>query len=317
MNAPLRLPLPARLPRIASLARLPVFFDLHGRKAVVAGNGPAAAWKAELLSAAGASVSVYAPDSSDDLLNLGDGGVTVIRRRWTPHDLRGAALAVGDFDTGTDAGEFASAARAEGVPVNVIDKVDFCDFSFGAIVNRSPLVIGISTDGAAPALAQAIRSRIEAVFPQGVARWIAAAARWRPRVKSSGLAFEQRRRFWQMFAARSSERKTEPTDAELHRLLAVAGGIAAGQGSLDIVDVPGGEPDLLTLRAVRALQTADVVLFDDSISPEILEYARREARRVNLSALSSGRPTDENLVDDLLKRLRAGGAHVVHLKTAA
>ena len=99
------------------------------------------------------------------------------------------------------AGRFADAARAAGVPINVIDKPALCDFSFGAIVNRSPLVIGISTDGAAPVFAQAIRARLEALLPKGFAAWAAAAARWRAALKDTGLSFAGRRRFWQLFIA--------------------------------------------------------------------------------------------------------------------
>ena len=102
-----------------------------------------------------------------------------------------------------DAARFAAAARSAGVPVNVIDKPAFCDFSFGSIVNRSPLVIGISTDGAAPVFAQAIRAKLEALIPLGFARWADAAKRWREAVKSSGLPFAARRRFWQLFTAKA------------------------------------------------------------------------------------------------------------------
>ncbi len=96
---------------------------------------------------------------------------------------------------------FAAAARAAGVPVNVIDRPAFCDFSFGAIVNRSPLVIGISTDGAAPVFGQAIRAKIEALIPKGFARWAEAARAWRPRVQALALPFRGRRNFWERFTA--------------------------------------------------------------------------------------------------------------------
>ena len=102
-----------------------------------------------------------------------------IGARGAREDLTGAAVAVGAFEDDASAAAFAAAARAAGVPVNVIDKPAFCDFSFGAIVNRSPLVIGISTDGAAPVFAQAIRAKLEALLPQGFAGWAAAAGRWR------------------------------------------------------------------------------------------------------------------------------------------
>src|SRR4029077_17465015 len=104
------------------------------------------------------------------------------------------------FEDEAEAQQFAAAARAEGVVVNVIDKPAYCDFAFGAIVNRSPLVIGISTDGAAPVFAQAIRGKIEAMLPRGFARWAQAAQRWRARVQSSPLSLAARQRFWQAFA---------------------------------------------------------------------------------------------------------------------
>src|SRR5205814_1203146 len=114
-----------------------------------------------------------------------------------------AALAIGAFADDTDAAAFAALARRAGVPVNVIDKPAFCDFSFGAIVNRSPLVIGISTDGAAPVFGQAIRAKLEAMIPRGFARWAEAARRWRPRVLALALSFRERRRFWERFTERA------------------------------------------------------------------------------------------------------------------
>ena len=115
---------------------------------------------------------------------------------------------------------FAAAARAAGASVNVIDKPKFCDFNFGAIVNRSPLVIGISTDGAAPIFAQAIRAKLEAMIPRGFAQWVEAARRWRDSVKASGLSFNGRRRFWQLLTNDAVRRPDhEPDDADLSRLL--------------------------------------------------------------------------------------------------
>src|SRR5262249_2101901 len=146
-----------------------------GKRVVVAGGTPAAAWKAELLSAAGANVDVFADDVSDELAKLpsnAPGGAIVLHSRtWQPGDLANACLAIGAMSSDDDAECFAAAAHAAGVPVNVIDKPAFCDFSFGSIVNRSPLVIGISTDGAAPVFAQAIRAKLEALIPFGFARW--------------------------------------------------------------------------------------------------------------------------------------------------
>src|SRR5476651_1110931 len=195
----IRTPSETRPGRMAPLARLPVFLALEGKRVVVAGGSQAAAWKAELLSASGARVEVYAADVSDEMLLVaGDcpGGEIIVHRRvWTAEDLSGAAVVIGTFEDDEGAGAFADAARAVGVPVNVVDRPAFCDFAFGAIVNRSPLVIGISTDGAAPIFAQAIRAKLEALLPKGFAGWALAAGRWRAMLKTSGLSFNGRRKF--------------------------------------------------------------------------------------------------------------------------
>jgi len=262
--------------RMAPLARLPLFFKLDGRRAVVAGASAAAIWKAELLAAAGAHVEVYAPDAGDALPALAPaspGTIAIHRRRWTPADCAGAAIAVGDCDD-DEAATFAAAARAAGAPVNVIDKPALSDFAFGAIVNRSPLVIGVSTDGAAPVFAQAIRGRIETLIPHGFARWAEAAARWRPRVQALGRTFA--RRFWETFAARAvAQARRPPSDAELEALLAASDG--KRRESVVVIVAPD-DPELLTLRAVRALQSADVILFDRDVPAGVLDFARREAR---------------------------------------
>src|SRR3954454_23284733 len=195
-----RTPVEARPPRMEPLARLPVFLALDGKRAVVAGGGTPSAWKAELLSAAGATVEVYAEEPSEELLALANDGprsaVVLHRRRWQDADFPGAAIPIGGAADDTEAAPFPAAARAAGVPVNVIDKPAFCDFAFGSIVNRSPLVIGISTDGAAPVFGQAIRAKLEALIPRGFARWAEAAREWRPRVQALGGPVRERLPLW-------------------------------------------------------------------------------------------------------------------------
>ena len=177
--------------RIAPLSRLPTFFALKDKRVIVAGGSAAATWKAELLSAAGAQVEVFAPEPGADMLALAStpphGAVVIQRRNWAAEDFLGAAIAVADCPDDQAAAQFAAGARDAGVPVNVIDRPAFCDFSFGAIVNRSPLVIGISTEGASPVFAQAIRAKIETLIPQGFARWAAAALAWRSRLRTLAL----------------------------------------------------------------------------------------------------------------------------------
>src|SRR3974390_1950074 len=218
--------------RMAPLARFPIFLALEGRRTVLAGGSAAAAWKAELLSAAGARVDVYAADMSEEMRALAvdppRGSVALHARPWMAADLTGAAVAVGTFENDSDAALFVQAARHAGVPVNVIDKPAFCDLPFGAVVNRSPLVIGISTDGAAPVFAQAIRAKLEALLPKGFANWAAAAAGWRNVVKASGLSFSGRRKFWQLFTAQAiGNPDNEPSKRDYERLAAQASALGS------------------------------------------------------------------------------------------
>jgi uroporphyrin-III C-methyltransferase/precorrin-2 dehydrogenase/sirohydrochlorin ferrochelatase len=316
-----RTPTEAGPARMSALARLPVFLALEGRRAVLAGGSAAAAWKAELLAAAGAQVDVYAVEASDELLQVAvdppRGAVRINRRGWTTDDLKGAAVAIGAFDDDERAGAFAAAARASGVPVNVIDKPAFCDFAFGAIVNRSPLVIGISTDGAAPVFAQAIRAKLEALLPKGFAGWAAAAARWRSAVKASGLSFAGRRKFWQVFTAHAvANPDSEPSQRDFDSFVADVKGLGAAveSGSVTLVGAGPGDPELLTLRAVRALQSADVILFDDLVSRDVLDFARREARKMLVGKTGFGPSCKQEDINALMVSLAKQGKRVVRLK---
>ena len=321
MNAPLRHPLTTRPPRIDALTRLPVFFALAGKRVIVAGSNAAAAWKVELLSAAGAHVDVYSAEPCDELLAIANdpprGLVTITCRAWWADDLPGATLAVGAFENDEAAAEFAGAARGVGVSVNVIDKPAFCDFSFGSIVNRSPLVIGISTDGAAPVFAQAIRAKLEALLPQGFSQWAAAAARWRSAVKASGLPFAGRRKFWQLFTAHAiTHPQQAPSQDEFQSFLAEVKGLrrTTENGSVTLVGAGPGDPELLTLRAVRALQSADVILFDDLVSRDVLDFARREAKRIPVGNTAHGPSGKHDDIHALTIKFARQGQRVVRLK---
>ncbi len=308
--------------RIGPLATLPVFLVLDGKRAVLAGGSAAAAWKAELLSAAGARVDVFAQDISGALRLLAAdpprGAITLHQRLCTADDLTDAAIAVGAFEDEAGAARFAQMARAAGVPVNVVDRPALSDFTFGAIVNRSPLVIGISTDGAAPVFAQAIRAKLEALLPRGFAAWAAAAQSWRAAVKASSLTFAARRKFWQHFAAQAMRHAdSEPTQTDFDYLIAeVKGqGAAAENGSVTVVDAGSGDADLLTLRTVRALQSADVILFDEGVSHDVLDFARREARKLLVSRNGFGLVSGEDDVTALMVRLARRGKRIVWLKS--
>ena len=310
-------PSPAHPPRMQALARLPIFLVLAGKRALVAGNGAPVAWKAELLAAAGADVAVFAERPCEELRAIAThpprAAIALQQRAWRIEDFAGAAVAVGGFEDAAEAERFSRAARAAGVPVNVIDRPAYCDFSFGAIVNRSPLVIGISTDGAAPVFGQAIRAKLETMIPRGFARWADAARRWRQAVQSSGLSASGRRRFWQAFAAFAlSNPQREPAPSDFDALLRRTEdqAAAAEAGSITLVGTGPGDPELLTLRAVRALQSAEIILIDDLLGPDILDVARREANTVEIGK------TDKQDEITLMIALAKAGRHVVRLKGA-
>ena len=311
-----RTPSEARPPRMEALARLPVFFALTGKRAVVAGGSAAAAWKAELLAASGASVDVYTVDPGEELVEAAaPASITIHHRAIEAADLDGAAMAIGAFEDDGQAAAFATMARRAGVPVNVIDKPAFCDFSFGSIVNRSPLVIGISTDGAAPVFGQAVRARLEALIPRGFARWAQAARQWRPRVQALALSFRERRRFWEKFTERAvAEPERTPDQGDIDALMADTRGVTRAAGSVVLVGAGPGDPELLTLRAVRALQSADVILIDDLVAREVLDFARREAKKMMVGKTGHGPACKQSEINDLMIKLAKSGKRVVRLK---
>ena len=254
------------------LTVLPVFLRLAGVPVVLAGQGDPTAWKAELLAATGADLRLFASAPGAKLRDTATrAGLRIEPRAWRAQDFAGAAIAVLEAEDEEDASRFRAAARAAGALVNVIDRPKFCDFSFGAIVERSPLVIGVSTDGAAPVFAQAVRSRIEAMFPETLRAWAVAARAWRPRLQ--GFEQTRRRAIWLDFATRAfASVDRAPTEEDF---LALSQGRRPGR--LIVVGAGGGGADDLTLRAVRALQAADHIVEDGPVSPLLRDLGRREA----------------------------------------
>jgi uroporphyrin-III C-methyltransferase/precorrin-2 dehydrogenase/sirohydrochlorin ferrochelatase len=279
--------------RIAPLPNLPLFHKLAGRKAVVVGTSEGAEWKAELLAAAGAEV-------------------VRLRETWGGEDLAGAAIAVADLSDRDEALRFVDAAHAAGAVVNIIDQTDLCDVQFGTIVNRSPVVIGISTDGAAPMLGQSIRTRIESVMPLGLSRWAEAAKVWRVRLKERISDFGERRGFWERFVATAwNAPDRNPVEVDFGALIEAA---PPARGYVTLVGAGPGDPELLTLKAVRALQSATVILYDDLVGPEVLELARREAKRIAVGKSGKGPSCKQSEINERIVELARAGEHVVRLK---
>ena len=171
--------------------------------------------------------------------------------------------------------------RSAGVPVNVIDVPSLCEFQFGTIVSRSPLAIGISTDGAAPVFGQALRARIEALLPAEIGAWAQAAKDWRGPLQDMRLGFAARRRFWERFADMALEGGDRaPGEADRLACMEAAGETEKTRtGRVILVGAGPGDAEHVTLQAVRALQSAEVILYESGVSPSVLGLGRREARR--------------------------------------
>jgi uroporphyrin-III C-methyltransferase/precorrin-2 dehydrogenase/sirohydrochlorin ferrochelatase len=314
-----RQPSEAGSARIRPLSVLPVFLDLAGKRAVVAGGSEAAAWKAELLAAAGADVHVFArkDELSAEMAGIVEREPNVIlhERAWDGRCLKGAAVALADAEDDAEAAAFEAAARKAGAACNVIDKPAWCHFQFGSIVNRSPVVVGISTSGAAPILGQAVRRRIETLLPPSLAEWGALARRLRDHVAERLAPGAGRRAFWERFVDRAFG--PAPGQGAAHKIASeILEAPANGrQGHVTFVGAGPGDAELLTLKAVRALQAADVILFDDLVSDDVLELARREAKRI-LVGKRAGRPScKQHEINDMMVSLALAGRRVVRLKS--
>ncbi|MDP9836576.1 uroporphyrin-III C-methyltransferase/precorrin-2 dehydrogenase/sirohydrochlorin ferrochelatase [Neorhizobium huautlense] len=305
------------------MAKLPVFWALEGRRVIVAGGSEAAAWKAELLAACGAHVHVHAASLSETFATLiprgtdhPQGCLIHYHTEWTAAAFEGATLAIGDCETETEAQAFFDTAREMGVPVNVIDKPAFCQFQFGSIVNRSPVVVSISTDGAAPILAQAIRRKIETLLPLSLRGWAEMAQRLRETINDRLQPGPQRRAFWERFVDRAF-RAAPDASSEAAVLDDAMHGAAPAQdrGQVTLVGAGPGDAELLTLKAVRALQAADVILFDDLVSDEVLELARREAKRMLVGKRGGRESCRQDDINDMMLTLTKAGKRVVRLKS--
>lgn len=314
--------------RMEPLAKLPVFWALEGKRVIVAGGCDAAAWKAELLAACGAKVDIYANELSETFEQLivrgaehSEGGFTHHPRAWDGTIFAGAAIAIADCEEDDEARAFFDAACKAGVPVNVIDKPAFCQFQFGSIVNRSPVVVSISTDGAAPILAQAIRRRIETLLPRALKGWAQLAHSLRDRINERLTPGPLRRAFWERFVDRAFSSSDTPEESvgalllkEAERLRKAPAHSSRG-GRVTLVGAGPGDAELLTLKAVRALQAADVILFDDLVSAEVLELARREAKRMLVGKRGGRTSCRQEDINDMMVKLAKSGKRVVRLKS--
>lgn len=305
---------------IAAIAKLPIFLELAGRKAALAGDTAGIAWKAELIAAAGADVTLYAPHPSDEVRTLARRGVAagslrIVERDWTPEDLRGAAIAVADLHTLQEAAAFKAAGVAAGVIVNTVDKGATCDFYFGAVVSRSPLMIGATTDGTAPILGQTVRRAIELAVPDWLGPWLDWARAARPEIKRRLAPGAQRRAFWEAFTERAW---AAPIDAAgeaamFDEIAAIAATPQRGAGSVLRLVGPAHVDDL-TLGQAKRLQAADLIIEERGAERAARAFFRREATRIMVGRADVAGEVASEDVEALIAEEVDAGRRVVLVK---
>lgn len=307
----------------AAASYFPIFLRMDGERVLIVGGGEEALAKTRLILPSGPSVTVVSPDPACEALHelAQDGRIALQERPFAPHDLDGVRLCIVGLEHEQDSAAVAAAARAAGVLVNAVDKPAHCDFIVPAIVDRAPVTVAIGTGGAAPALARDLRARIEAAVPPNTAILAALCKRYRAQVMRALPDREVRRRFWDAViegpeAAAAFDGRAEEAAVLLEERLAatVRGRVPRARGRATLVGAGPGDPELMTLRAVRALKRADVVLYDALVDPAVLDLARRDARRVDVGKRCGRHAMSQAAINKLILRHAQAGAHVVRLK---
>lgn len=297
---------------------LPIFLNLKRRPCLVVGGGRIALRKAELLHRAGADLTILAPTLLPEFKKL-DPPPLFLRKRFSPKDLEGFCLVIAATDDPKINTEVANQARQRNILVNSVDQPDQCDFIMPAIVDRSPILIAVSSGGKAPILARQLRARLESSIPSGFGRLAALAGQFREQVKKALPDARQRRRFWETTLQGPTAQlmlagQPDAAAQSLKQSLATATSQQAPQGQVALVGAGPGDPDLLTLRALRLLQEADVVVYDRLVSQDILNLIRRDAKTIYAGKARANHSLPQEQINQLLARLAKQGNRVVRLK---
>ncbi len=298
---------------------LPIFVDLHGRDCLVVGGGSVAARKVALLSEAGGRVLVVAPELCEPLAKrLAAGEIRYEARSFDDDDLHDMALVIAGTDDDAINRRVSELAKARNIPVNVVDQPELCSFIVPSVINRDPIQVAVSTGGASPVLARLLRARLETYIPSAYGRLAKLVERFRTRVQQRFATTNERRHFWEhilegpiaelLFAGRDQE-----AEAALEKAVEDAD-LPEFNGEVYLVGAGPGDPDLLTFRALRLLQQADVVVYDRLVAPPILDLARRDAERIYVGKARANHSLSQEGINQLLVRLAKEGKRVVRLK---
>jgi len=302
---------------------LPIFLRLEQQPCVVVGGGEVAARKVHLLRGAGAQVTLVAPALCPSLQRLHVEQDIVWRDgEFTAQDLDQAVLVVAATNDAAVNRQVSALARQQRIPVNVVDQPALCSFIFPSIIDRSPVVVAISTGGSSPVLARMLRARLETLIPAGYGRLAELLAQFRDQVKQRFSRSSERRHFWEkILQGPLAEMVFAGRDDEANRLLlsaidsdqAVDFDGASG-GEVYLIGAGPGDPDLLTFRALRLMQQADVVLYDRLVAEPILDLVRRDAERIYVGKKRDYHSVRQEEISQLLVSLANEGKRVVRLK---
>ena len=298
----------------------PLFLNLRGRRALVVGGGDAAARKVELLLSAGAQVSLIAATVGGEIAQLiGEARISWAGRSFDETEFEGVSLVIVASEDEALQARVSQAAQLRCLPVNVVDRPALSSFIMPAIVDRAPITIAISSGGTAPALARRIRAEIERSLPAALGRLARFAEIFREQVRRTLVVPRARRRFWdRVFEGRIGELALAGDEIgarrELIRLLDGVRHETPQTGMVHLVGAGPGDPDLLTLKAHRLLQRADVVVYDRLVSTEVLAMARRDAERVYVGKRRAYHCVPQSEINDRLVALARAGKSVVRLK---
>ena len=299
---------------------LPVFLNLKKRPCAVIGGGDVAARKASLLLNAGAQVTVHAPALGEGLQRwAAEGKVRHVAQEFRPEALAGCTLVIAATDDAQVNRQVSDAAKARGIPVNVVDQPSLCTFIMPSIIDRSPVIVAVSTGGASPVLARLIRARLETLIPAGYGRLARLVSAFRDKVKQRFTQSSRRRQFWEEVlqgpvAELVYSGQEDAAEKALQQRVDAVDGAKVPVGEVYLVGGGPGDPDLLTFRALRLMQQADVVVYDRLGSPAVLELVRREAERIYAGKERDNHALPQEDINHLLVRLAKEGKRVVRLK---
>lgn len=298
---------------------LPIFMNVEGRSCLVVGGGQVASRKVFMLQRANARVTVIAPELCAELQTHAEAGeIEYLAREFQLDDVNDRVVIIAATDNREVNRQVSESASARGIPVNVVDDPELCRFITPSIIDRSPVQIAISTGGASPVLARLLRARLESYIPAAYGRLAQLVESFRDRVKQRFSSSNEIRQFWEtILAGPVADRLIAGKDSEARELLeqAVEQGAAPDmQGEVFLVGAGPGDPDLLTFKALRLMQQADVVVYDRLVSQGIRDLVRRDAEFIYAGKERDKHTIPQENINSLLVRLARQGKKVLRLK---